>query len=164
MAVWTRTAALRQVQAWQRAGLKVVFTNGCFDLLHRGHVEYLQAARACGQRLIVGLNNDASVRQLKGAPQPYQSEADRARILDALETVDGVVLFGELTPEQLIRELTPDVLVKGGDYSSEVIVGAAYIRQSGGEVVTVPFIKGYSTSALATRIRHAGGPRRLKKP
>ncbi len=131
----------------------VVFTNGCFDLLHRGHTEYLFAARALGDLLVVGLNTDASVRRLKGEGRPVTPQEDRARVLAALECVDAVTLFDEETPLDLISALAPDVLVKGGDYRADDIVGADVVRAAGGRVVVLPFSAGHSTSDLIRRIR-----------
>lgn len=131
----------------------VVFTNGCFDLLHRGHTDYLAAARALGDLLIVGLNTDASVRRLKGEGRPVTPQEDRARVLAALECVDAVTLFDEDTPLDLIIALAPDVLVKGGDYRADDIVGAEVVRAGGGRVVVLPFSAGRSTSDLIRRIR-----------
>lgn len=131
---------------------RLVFTNGCFDVLHRGHVEYLEAARALGDRLIVGLNTDASVQRLKGAGRPLVGQADRARVLLGLRAVDGVTLFDEDTPRELIAALLPDLLVKGGDYTPEQIVGRQQVEAAGGDVVVIPFVPGYSTSALVQRI------------
>ncbi|NIP59512.1 MAG: D-glycero-beta-D-manno-heptose 1-phosphate adenylyltransferase [Gemmatimonadetes bacterium] len=133
----------------------LVFTNGCFDLLHRGHVDYLDRARRQGDALVVGLNSDASVRKLKGPGRPVVAEEDRARILAALECVDAVVLFAEKTPRSLIAELLPDVLVKGGDYGPEEIVGHAEVRAAGGRVEILPLIEGRSTSLLLERIRRS---------
>ncbi|RYY15341.1 MAG: D-glycero-beta-D-manno-heptose 1-phosphate adenylyltransferase [Cytophagaceae bacterium] len=138
--------------AWRAAGQRVVFTNGCFDLLHLGHVDYLEKARALGDRLVVGLNTDASVSALKPG-RPLQDEYSRARILAALEFVDAVVLFGEPTPLQLIELVQPDVLVKGDDYSIDGIVGHELVLNRGGQVLTVPLVAGYSTSAIVARAR-----------
>ncbi|MGI4834473.1 MAG: D-glycero-beta-D-manno-heptose 1-phosphate adenylyltransferase [Janthinobacterium lividum] len=138
--------------AWRAAGEKVVFTNGCFDLLHLGHVDYLEKARALGDRLVVGLNTDASVSALKPG-RPLQDETSRARILAALAFVDAVVLFGDDTPLRLIEAVQPDVLVKGDDYAIEGIVGHETVLNKGGQVLTVPLVKGYSTSALVAKAR-----------
>lgn len=132
----------------KRQGKKVVFTNGVFDILHRGHVEYLQRAKSFGDVLMVGLNTDASVRRLKGASRPVQDQRDRAAILQALEMVDYVVLFGEDTPEKLIRQVRPDVLVKGADYRLSEIVGADFVTSYGGKVRRVRLTPGRSTSKL----------------
>lgn len=134
----------------------LVFTNGCFDVLHRGHVEYLDRARRLGDRLIVGVNTDGSVRRLKGPDRPLVHQADRARILAALECVDAVVLFDEDTPRDLIAALLPDVLTKGGDYAPEGIVGREEVEAAGGRVEVIPFVKGYSTTELMERIQSRG--------
>jgi len=153
----TSSAATDLCRHWEGQKLRVVFTNGCFDLLHPGHVRYLADARALGDRLIVGLNDDDSVRRLKGndshCPRPLNHLADRAAMLAALRMVDGVVAFHENTPLQLIQALQPNVLVKGGDYQTDDIVGADSVRQHGGEVVVVPFLDGYSSTRLIQRIQ-----------
>jgi rfaE bifunctional protein nucleotidyltransferase chain/domain len=141
--------------AWRRsvAGA-VVFTNGVFDLLHPGHVELLEAARAEGDALVVGLNSDASVRRLgKGAERPVAGEEARARVLAGLAAVDCVVLFDEDTPQSLIEALAPDVLVKGADYARDAIVGGDWVEARGGRVVRVPLLPGFSTSSLVERLR-----------
>ena len=127
---------------------KVVFTNGCFDVLHRGHVTYLAAARDLGDCLIVGLNNDASVRRLKGENRPVNNENDRALVLSALSFIDYIILFEEDTPKNLIEQVKPDILVKGGDYKIENIVGADFVTKNGGEVLTIPFVDGYSSTKI----------------
>src|SRR5690606_23152597 len=132
---------------------RVVFTNGCFDILHRGHVEYLFAARALGDRLVVGLNADASVRRLKGPERPVNGEEDRAMVLAGLAAVDAVTVFEEDTPLALIEALLPDVLVKGGDYRLEEIVGAPQVAAAGGEVVIAPLVPGRSTTSILQRAR-----------
>lgn len=139
-------------------GERVVFTNGCFDLLHAGHVAYLQQARELGDRLIVAVNDDASVARLKGAGRPLTPLTQRMEVLAALAAVDYVVAFGEDTPERLIRALDPDVLVKGGDYQSEAIVGADHVRGRGGEVVVLDFVDGVSTTGIVQRIRDGVDP------
>lgn len=132
----------------------MVFTNGVFDILHRGHVSYLQAARALGAALVVGINTDASVRMLgKGPDRPYNAEGDRAVVLAALESVDVVICFAERTPCALIEVLRPDIYVKGGDYDMEQLEEARLVRGWGGEAVAIPFVNGYSTTALVTRAR-----------
>ena len=133
----------------------LVFTNGCFDILHRGHVTYLAQARALGAAMIVALNSDASVKRLKGPERPILSETDRAQVLGGLDAVDFVVLFGEDTPEALIREIRPQVLVKGGDYTEEGVVGAPFVRSYGGEVALVPLVPGRSTTSMVTRMTKA---------
>jgi rfaE bifunctional protein nucleotidyltransferase chain/domain len=132
-----------------------VFTNGCFDLLHRGHVAYLEAARALGDALVVGLNSDASVEILKGPGRPVVPEADRAAVLGALRAVDAVVVFDESTPVRLMRELKPAVYVKGGDYRVEDLPEAEVAGELGAEVRIIPFEEGYSTTALIEKIRAA---------
>ena len=132
---------------------RLVFTNGVFDLVHRGHVASLQAARSLGDRLVVGVNSDDSTRRLKGAPRPFQSESDRAEILAAMRFVDAVTIFNEDTPAELIERLLPDVLVKGSDYAEDQIAGAEAVRKAGGEVVLVQLEPGLSSSDLVRRIR-----------
>ncbi len=150
--IGTRELVAGQVRRWQAAGEPVVFTNGCFDLLHVGHVTYLEQARRHGQRLVVGLNTDRSVRRLKGPGRPLIGEDDRARVLAALAAVDAVVLFDEETPLVLIEALRPDVLVKGADYREEQVVGAREVRGWGGQVVLVPLVEGRSTSGIIARL------------
>ena len=130
---------------------RLVFTNGCFDLLHRGHVEYLHAARSLGDALVVGLNSDASVRRLKGPKRPVNPEEDRAWVLASLAAVDALTIFDEDTPAALIRTLLPDVLVKGGDYRADQVVGASDVIDAGGEVVLAPLVAGRSTTAMLAR-------------
>lgn len=138
----------------RESGLRVVFTNGCFDLLHPGHVEYLAAARALGDALVVGVNTDDSVRRLeKGAGRPLVEENARATVIAALESVDAVCLFGEDTPLALISALEPAILVKGGDYEPSGVVGREVVEARGGEVHIIPFVEGYSTTRLVERIR-----------
>jgi D-beta-D-heptose 7-phosphate kinase/D-beta-D-heptose 1-phosphate adenosyltransferase len=150
----SREEAARWVRELQGRGLKVVFTNGCFDLLHAGHVAYLEEARSLGDALLVAVNTDASVRRLgKGGLRPVNPEADRVRVLAALAAVDRVVLFEEDTPLALLRELQPDVLVKGGDYQVHEVVGREVVLARGGLVRILPFRAGYSTSLLVERIR-----------
>ena len=134
------------------AGKKLVFTNGCFDILHKGHVEYLQKAQSFGDKLIVGLNSDASVRRLKGDSRPIQDQESRKIILEALRCVDEVIIFDEDTPYELIRKIQPDVLVKGADYKPEDIVGYDIVKAKGGEVRTVEFVEGHSTSRIIDRL------------
>lgn len=136
----------------RRAGKRIVFTNGVFDILHRGHVEYLSKAKSFGHVLIVGLNNDASVCRIKGGRHPIQKQKDRAIILLALEAVDYVVLFGEDTPGKLIRQIKPDVLVKGADYKISEIVGSDFVRSYGGKVKRVKLTKGRSTSTIIRKL------------
>jgi rfaE bifunctional protein nucleotidyltransferase chain/domain len=153
----SREEAARWVQGLQGRGLKLIFTNGCFDLLHPGHVAYLEEARSLGDALLVAVNTDASVRRLgKGGLRPVNPEADRARVLAALSAVDRVVLFEEDTPLALITELQPDILVKGGDYQMEGVVGREVVLARGGQVRILPFRAGYSTSLLVERLRSSG--------
>ncbi len=144
--------------AWRRA-LRgpLVFTNGVFDLLHPGHVDVLTGARAQGAHLVVGLNSDDSVRRLKGLGRPVRSEAERAYVLAALECVDAVVVFAEDTPRDLVRHLAPDVIVKGGDYSPETVVGASDVMARGGRVVIIPLTPGHSTTGIIEKLRGSSG-------
>lgn len=135
----------------------LVFTNGVFDILHRGHVEYLATARALGEALVVGVNTDASVKRLKGARRPVNPLDDRALVLAALECVDAVVAFDDDTPRALIAALLPDVLVKGGDYSPEAVVGRDEVEAAGGRVVIIPLVPGRSTTAAIARMRESDG-------
>ena len=127
---------------------RIVFTNGCFDVLHRGHVTYLAQARDLGDCLVVGLNSDASVKRLKGENRPVNGESDRAIVLAALSFVDYIILFEEDTPKNLIEQVKPDILVKGGDYQIENIVGADFVTENGGKVLTIPFVDGYSSTKI----------------
>lgn len=131
---------------------RVVFTNGCFDLLHPGHVRYLEEARALGDALIVALNSDRSVRELKGDKRPILAEAERAEVMGALRCVDYVLVFDEPTPQRVIATLLPDVLVKGGDWSIDTIVGREEVEAAGGQVLSLPFVDGVSTSEVIERI------------
>ena len=142
----------------KRNGRKIVFTNGCFDLLHPGHVRSLEQARSLGDALIVGLNSDASVRALKGAGRPIIPAQERAEILAALESVDAVVIFPELTPREIISALLPDVLVKGGDWPGDQIIGREEVEAAGGRVISIPVVPGYSTSAILEKIRQGASP------
>ena len=135
-------------------GLTLVFTNGCFDLLHAGHIHYLERARAQGDRLIVALNSDASVTHLKGPGRPILAQGDRCRILAALECVDWVAVFREGTPRRIIQKLLPDVLAKGGDWPLDQIVGRTVVEKAGGKVISVQFEKGKSTSSIIQHIRN----------
>lgn len=171
-AVLTLEQAIVRFGRDKRNGRRVVFTNGCFDLLHPGHIRSLELARKLGDVLIVGLNSDASVRQLKGEGRPVVPERERAEILAAFESVDAVVIFDELTPREVIGRLLPDVLVKGGDWPGDQIVGREEVEAAGGRVVSIPVVPGYSTSAILRKIREGFGekpqpkgarpPRRVK--
>jgi len=142
-----KAAALRA--ALKKAGKKAVFTNGCFDLLHAGHIYSLEKARSLGDFLFLGLNSDASVRRLKGAPRPFNKAMDRALVLAALQAVDAVIIFGEDTPLKLIKALKPDILVKGADYRNSTVVGAEFA----GRVALIPLLKGRSTTAMARKLK-----------
>ncbi len=139
-------------ETWKANKEQVVFTNGCFDIVHLGHVDYLERAAVLGQRLIVGLNTDASVKRLKGDERPINNEYARARILSALTFVDAVILFSDDTPLELIRQILPDVLVKGADYKPEDIVGGKEVIEAGGRVETLNFVDGYSTTNIIKKI------------
>lgn len=145
--------ARRALAAWRAAGEKIVFTNGVFDLLHRGHAEYLAQARALGERLVVGVNSDASVQRLKGPARPVVAAEDRVAVLEALACVDLAVIFDDDTPARLIEAVRPDVLVKGGDWTVEQIVGRELVESYGGRVLSIPLREGYGTSVLVERIR-----------
>ncbi|HRP58222.1 D-glycero-beta-D-manno-heptose 1-phosphate adenylyltransferase [Agriterribacter sp.] len=142
-----------QVKRWRLLDKTIAFTNGCFDILHQGHLEILSQAAASGDILVVGINTDASVKKLKGKNRPVNNESFRAQMLAALAMVDAVVLFDEKTPLELIRLIEPDTLIKGGDYAIEQIVGAEDVIKNGGEVKIIPLVKGYSTTALIQKIR-----------
>lgn len=145
---------LQQARAeWRATGKTVVFTNGCFDLLHPGHVRYLQEARNLGDALIVALNSDRAVRELKGATRPILKEEERAEVIAALECVDYVVIFDDVSPQQIIATLLPDILVKGGDWGVEQIIGADEVIAAGGTVKSLSFIPGVSTSEIIARIQ-----------
>jgi rfaE bifunctional protein nucleotidyltransferase chain/domain len=152
-AILTLEQAILRFGRDKRNGRRVVFTNGCFDLLHPGHIRSLEQARELGDALIVGLNSDASVRQLKGEGRPVLPERERAEVLAALESVDAVVIFDELTPREVVARLLPDVLVKGGDWPDDQIVGREEVEAAGGRVVSIPVVHGYSTSDILRKIR-----------
>lgn len=143
-----------RVDTWQSEGKKVVFTNGVFDLLHIGHITYMAKAAELGDKLIIGLNADASVKRLKGDSRPVNDQSNRAALLAALFFVDGIVLFEEDTPLNLITTLLPDILVKGADYAIENIVGAKEVMANGGEVKTIDFVDGYSSTSIIQRIKN----------
>jgi len=146
------SALARVISRLHAKGRKIVFTNGCFDILHVGHVEYLRKARSLGDILVVGLNSDSSVHKIKGKDRPVNRENDRAKVLSALYFVDYIVMFNEETPEKLIRQLRPDVLAKGGDWKTKDIVGGDFVASLGGRVVSIPFVKGYSSSSIIERL------------
>jgi rfaE bifunctional protein nucleotidyltransferase chain/domain len=145
--------ARAKVKQWQAQGFKVVFTNGCFDIIHLGHVDYLEKARNLGDKLVLGLNTDDSVSRFKGPDRPLQDELSRARVLASFQFIDLVVLFNEDTPLTLISELLPDILVKGSDYLTENIVGADVVKRNGGVVKTIDFVSGYSTTRIVEKIK-----------
>jgi len=142
-----------QVNAWKQAEEDVVFTNGCFDIIHRGHIEVLAQTADLGDRLIIGLNSDTSIQKLKGKNRPIIEEQSRAILLASLEFVDAVVIFSEDTPLKLISALLPDVLAKGGDYEIETIVGHEIVQQNGGKVKLVPFVDGFSSTTIIEKIK-----------
>jgi len=148
----SRTGIIERVNDWRKKGETIVFTNGCFDILHPGHVELLIQASALGSKLIVGLNTDNSVKKLKGPDRPFNNEDSRALILASLLYIDAVVLFDEDTPLLLISSITPDILVKGGDYNENEIVGADIVKAHGGKVVIVSLLEGYSTTLLGKKL------------
>jgi D-glycero-beta-D-manno-heptose 1-phosphate adenylyltransferase len=157
-----RILTTTQAQEWRRTQRGcVVFTNGVFDLLHPGHIDVLNAAREQGDALIVGLNSDASVRRLKGPSRPVRSEAERAYVLAALRCVDAVTIFDEDTPLELVRAILPDVIVKGGDYTADTVVGARDVRARGGRVVIVPLTPGHSTTSIIEKLRAQRDPAAL---
>lgn len=143
----------RLAKKWKVESQTIIFTNGCFDLLHLGHIDYLSKASDLGDKLILGLNADDSVRRLKGKHRPLQNEESRKMILASLQFIDAVVVFKEDTPIELIQRIQPDVLVKGGDYTVETVVGADIVTQYGGRVELIPFVNGHSTSSIEEKIR-----------
>ena len=146
----------RNIAVWRMKDMKIVFTNGCFDILHHGHIDYLSKASDLGDVLIIGVNSDSSVKKLeKGANRPIQNENDRALILSSLQFVEAITIFNEDTPLELIKTILPDVLVKGGDWKPEQIVGADVVKAKGGEVVIIPFVDGYSTTDIEKRIKNS---------
>ncbi len=145
--------AKKLVKQWQQRGEKVVFSNGCFDIVHLGHIDYLEKTRNLGDKLLVGINTDASVKRLKGENRPIINEYARARMLAAFAFVDAVILFDEATPKELIETICPNILVKGNDYSIENIVGADFVIKNGGEVKTIALVEGYSTSNIIQKIK-----------
>jgi len=138
---------------WRQEGKKIVFTNGCFDIVHLGHIQFLQEAKNLGDILIVGLNSDSSVNKIKGKGRPILDQNSRSEILAAFEFVDGVIIFDQDTPFRLIEQLVPDVLVKGSDYLAENIVGSEIVLNSGGEVITIDLVEGYSTSNIIEKVK-----------
>lgn len=149
-----KNALQQQITQWKAKGEKVVFSNGCFDILHVGHVDYLEKARNLGDRLVIGLNTDASVSRIKGSERPIVPQFSRSRVMAALAAVDAVCFFDEETPLELITFLKPDILVKGNDYTVETIVGAAIVIANGGEVKTIPLVEGFSTTNIVNKIKN----------
>src|SRR5210317_2455208 len=143
----------KTINEWKQKGLKVVFTNGCFDILHLGHLDYLEKSRNFGDKLVIGLNTDRSVSQLKGSNRPVNNEYARARMLAAMSFVDLVIAFDEETPLELIQKVKPDILIKGKDYSIDNIVGAEFVLENGGEVKTIELLEGYSTTEIIKKIK-----------
>jgi rfaE bifunctional protein nucleotidyltransferase chain/domain len=155
--IYKREALKTELSRLRREGRKIVFTNGCFDILHVGHVRYLQAAREIGDVLVLALNSDSSVRSIKGEKRPLIPEQERAVVVAALESVDYVTVFSESTPLALIEYLQPDVLVKGGDWAADQVVGREAVAQWGGQVVIIPSIKGASTTNIVEKIKAVYG-------
>ena len=157
MSLYDKIATLESLEllllAWKSTNKKIVFTNGCFDLLHKGHVDYLEKTKKLGDILIVGLNSDHSVSEIKGKNRPIQDESSRLAVVAALAAVDVTLIFSETTPIELIKTIKPDVLCKGGDWPIEKIIGAEFVQSYGGKVKTIPFINGYSTSNIEQKIR-----------
>ena len=149
--IFSLETLLQRIEFWRTLGDKIVFTNGCFDILHQGHVHLLAACNEFGERTIVGLNSDSSVKKLKGPSRPVNNEKSRAAILASTQFVDAVVLFYELTPENLLHAIKPDVLVKGGDWKKDEIIGGNFVESYGGKVKTVPYLKGFSTTEIIAR-------------
>lgn len=143
----------QRLEFWRRLGHKIVFTNGCFDILHEGHIRLLSECRAAADIVIVGLNSDSSVKKLKGKERPINKEHSRAVLLAAIEFVDAVVTFSEQTPEKLIKAIRPDVLIKGGDWKKEEIVGSEFVESYGGKVQTIKFLKGFSTTGIIEKAK-----------
>ena len=145
--------AIDDIKGWKNAANKIVFTNGCFDLLHPGHISLLKSAKSLGDKLIVGVNSDSSVKRLKGQNRPIFSLIERVRVLSSLHCVDLVIPFGQDTPEELIKVIVPDILVKGGDYQNKNIVGSKFVLENGGLVKTIKFEQGYSTTKIIKKIK-----------
>jgi len=153
--IFTLPKLKSQVKNWQTEGNEIVFTNGCFDILHLGHIDYLEKASLIGDKLIVALNTDSSVRKLKGENRPINDEYARSRMIASLSFVDAVILFNQETPLKLITEVLPDILIKGSDYLTENIVGADIVTKNGGKVDTVDLVNGYSTTAIIDKIKNS---------
>ena len=142
----------RIITGLKARGERIVFTNGCFDIIHVGHVEYLSKAKDMGDVLVIGLNSDRSVKRLKGKDRPINREEDRSKVLSALYFVDYITIFNDETPDRLIRKIKPDILVKGGDWQMKDIAGASFVKSYGGKVATVPFVEGFSTTSLIEKM------------
>lgn len=152
--IFSLDTLVRQVAVWRFHSYKIVFTNGCFDILHRGHIDYLSKARDLGNILIAGVNSDASIKKLnKGASRPIQNDKDRALILSSVQFVDAIISFEEDTPYNLIKAIQPDVLAKGGDWKEDQIVGADIVKARGGFVTSIPFVDGYSTTQIEKKVK-----------
>lgn len=152
--IFTREPLMKQIAIWRMKDYRIVFTNGCFDILHPGHINYLSKAADLGDILIIGLNSDSSVKQLnKGTTRPIQTENDRAQILSSIQFIEAIIVFDEATPYELIKALMPDVLVKGGDWKEADIVGADIVKAKGGSVISIPFVEGYSTTNIEKKIK-----------
>lgn len=149
--IFTLDGLLKRIEFWRRLGDKIVFTNGCFDILHQGHIQLLAGCNQLGERTIIGLNADSSVKELKGPTRPVNDQQSRAVLLASTQLVDAVVFFYELTPENLIHAIKPDVLVKGGDWKKDEIIGSGFVESYGGKVQTIPYLNGYSTTAIIER-------------
>lgn len=143
----------QQLAIWRFLNKKIVFTNGCFDIIHLGHIDYLSRAKDLGDILLIGLNTDDSVKKLKGKNRPIKNQLERSILLASLQFVDGIVLFNEDTPYELIKKVKPNILVKGSDYKKEDIVGADIIGNTGGDIITIDFLEGYSTTSILDKIR-----------
>jgi len=155
--IFPRETLKEQLSGLRQAGKTIVFTNGCFDILHVGHVRYLREAKKLGDILVLALNSDVSVRAIKGEKRPLVPEEERADIMAALESIDYVILFDDPTPQQLIEYLQPDILVKGGDWAEAAIAGADFVKASGGRVITIPLTEGRSTTNIVEKIRKVYG-------
>ena len=153
--LFLKESLVSQIAKWKANGEKIVFTNGCFDIIHPGHIDYLAKAASLGNKLIIGVNTDKSVQKLKGPHRPIQSEDSRTFILAAFEFTSAIVLFDEDTPAELIAALKPDILVKGADYTIDQIAGAETVIASGGSVVLLPYLKGFSTSGIEKKIKES---------
>ncbi len=153
--IYTTEKIIQQSNLWKKKGLKVVFTNGCFDLVHKGHIEILSKSSDLGNKLIVGLNSDISIKKIKGKDRPIIDEKSRAFLLASISFIDAVVLFNEDTPLNLISSIRPDVLVKGGDYNISEIVGQNIVKKNDGEIVLIPFVDGFSSTGIIDKIKNS---------